>query len=60
MNYLALHLDLGNLYRLDILIYWKSQEALEVHPAQECQRVLGLLKRREEMISTARKTDTFD
>lgn len=55
MNYLALHPDLGNLYHQDILIYLKSQEALEIHPAQECQRFLGSLKRREEIISTARK-----
>lgn len=56
MNYLALHLDLESLYRQDSLIYLKSQEALEILPAQECQRVLGLLKGREEIISTARKS----
>lgn len=60
MNYLALHLDLVNLYHQDILIYWKSQEGLEVHPAQECRRVLGFLQRREEIISTAKKMDTFN
>lgn len=55
MNYLALHLDLGSLYHQDALIYLKSQEALEIHPTQECQRALGLLKGRGEKISTARK-----
>lgn len=55
MNYLALHLDPGSLYHQDVLIYLKSQEDLEVLPAQECQRVLGLLKGREEIISTTRK-----
>lgn len=55
MNYLALRLDLGSLYHQDILIYLKSQEALEIPPVRECQRVLGLLKGREEIISTARQ-----
>lgn len=44
MNHLALHLDLGSLYHQDILIYLKSQEVLEILPAQEYQRVLGILK----------------
>lgn len=51
MNYLALHLDLGSLYHQDILIYLKSQEALEILPAQEYQRILGLLKGRKEIIN---------
>jgi len=55
MNYLALRLDLESLYHQDILIYLKSQEALEILPAQECQRVLELLKGKEEIVSTARK-----
>lgn len=55
MNYLALHVDLGSLCHQDILIYLKSQEALEILPAQEYQRVLGLLKGKEEIINTARK-----
>lgn len=55
MNHLELHLDLGSLYHQDILIYLKSQEALEILPAQEYQRVLGLLKGREEIINIARK-----
>lgn len=55
MNYLAHHLDLGSLYHQDILIYLKSQEALEILPAQECQRGRGLLKGRDKMISAAKK-----
>lgn len=60
MNHLALHLDLGSLYHQDILIYLKSQEVLEILPAQEYRRVLGLLKGREEIINTARKMHNWN